>query len=151
MNSNAALKDTGILAVWILVVVLLGALVWYLALPVRNRLLVQTINAYLETSGEKIRLDAHLPLQAGAAGRAASVGERFGIRKSKDTAVVFLLLNNGASALCLAQVDSRGRVDRYLPLSKNSAQILKTGLPGIGAGYVRRIELAESRLREAVK
>jgi len=151
MNNNAALKDTGILALWIFVLALVGFLVWYAVMPIRNRQLVQAINTYLETTGEKIRLDAHLPSQSGAPGRAVSVGERFGLRKSKDTAVLFLLLNNGASALCLAQVDDQGQVSRYLPLSRSSAQILATALPRIGASYIRRIEMAESRLREAAE
>jgi len=147
MKNGTVLRETGVLTLWLFALVLVCGVLWYVALPARNMVLARSVNAYLEASGEKIRLGAPVALSRGTMGRAAGVGERFTLQKSTDTAVVFLLFTNGATALCAAVVNDQGTVLKILPLSKNSSRLLATTLPGLVATYVRRIELAESRAR----
>ncbi|MDR3193152.1 MAG: hypothetical protein LBT87_08820 [Treponema sp.] len=138
------MREAAILGGWIGGLVLVGALLWVLTGPVRDRGLLQAANRSLEAQKESVRLTEPLPRRF--SGR-EPLGRRFGLANSGGSMLIFPLLNGGAALPVGALLDDQGKVDRLIPLGNHGRQIFDRIPRGILRIYIRRIESDEKLIR----
>jgi hypothetical protein len=134
-------KDMSIFIGWIGGLLLIGGLCWFLSMPLRGRLLMRAVNRVLARSEDPRRLDALIPLSE-LAPEALRIGTWYNMAFSREgnRAVVFTLLTGGWFFPCAAEVNSEGRVEGIIPLSRYGENIFKSLAPGSLQIYIRRIE-----------
>jgi hypothetical protein len=139
----------GIFAAWIAVILLLGSLSWFFTQPIRGRILLNSVNRVLTTSGLSLRLEAPiLPWQM--PGRATRLGSWFTLANSEDWGLVFPIMFDGIPASFFAVVSPGGAVNALVPLSNHSAKVLDRLPPETLRIYTRRIEAGNTVLRSAM-
>jgi hypothetical protein len=138
------LKDTAILAGWIGGLVLVGALLWILTGPVRDRGLLSAVNRSFAAQRESIRLTEPLPRQI--EGREA-LGRRFALADSAGSLLIFPILNGGISLPVGVLLDDQGKVERLIPLGNHGRQVFDRIPQGTLNVYIRRIEAEEELAR----
>jgi len=140
---NGAKNDAPLLLAWIFGCLLLGGLVFFFADSLRNRALLNQVNAYLRERGVKFSL----ALDDKPLGFRASLGlrrPRFTISGSKNKAMLYPVSSDGYTAACLAILSSEGSVMELLPLSRNSDRLLSRFSPGLTALYIDRLSASET-------
>ncbi|MCL2472099.1 MAG: hypothetical protein FWF26_00325 [Treponema sp.] len=151
------LKDAAIFLGWIIGLILIAALIWVFTQPVRNQILLGSVNRVLEESGNSLRLGEPLPpdfRSSANSGTSASLvfSTWFTVAGNSEQgnslpgakAIVFTLVADGSFFPCLAIVTQEGTVREFIPLSSYGGRIMKTLSSGILKIYTRRIEGAES-------
>lgn len=139
---SSGLKDTGFLLGWILGLVLIGGLLWFFTQPLRTGLIIRSVNRVLASFDEPRRLGAAIS-PWGLSGRTAQLGSWYTLAEADGRAVVFPMMSEGILASFIAILSPGGTVEVLLPLSVNSARILKRLSQGTIQTYIRRIEGSE--------
>ena len=159
----AQVKDTVILAGWIVGLILIAALSWSLIQPLRTRFLLRAVNRVLEQSGDFRRLRAPVSpgeLRAGFSnGRIPAAGfwytmTELPVRQARDSdrqqlpegtkAFVFAFIGEGTFFPCAAVVTPEGKVEEFIALNSRGEKVMQRISPGILRIYTRRIEGAKS-------
>ena len=159
------LRDAAILTGWIAGIILIASLCWFLTQSVRSRFLVIAVNRVLEQSGDSRRLDSPVspvPPRSGLGlwftmgkadnqtlpGRRSSTGgindDATGANTAGTRAYIFVLIAEGTFFPCVAVVNSEGKVEEFIPLTRAGERMIKRFSPGILKIYIRRIEGAGS-------
>jgi hypothetical protein len=137
----------GFLAAWIAGICLVGGLCWFLTQPLRNSLIVRTVNRTLEQHGESRRLEA--PISPwGKSGAVFQLGSWYTLTDGTGRAVVFSIMNDGILAPYASFLSPQGEAGLFIPLSVHAGRLLDRLPVGILQTYARRIESAERLLRE---
>jgi hypothetical protein len=123
---------------WIAGLVLIGGTVWFLTQPVRDRMLMNSVNRILaRENGALLSAPLAAPLSSG---RADPLGSWYGLENSNDVFFVFTLMRDGPLALWGARVSPGGKVEEILPLSGHARQIFADLPRGMLLTYIHRIE-----------
>jgi hypothetical protein len=139
----------GIFTAWIAGILLLGSLSWFFTQPIRERILLYSVNRVLTTSGLSLRLEAPIfPWRM--PGKATQLGSWFTLANSEDWGVVFSIMFDGIPASFFAVVSPRGAVNSLVPLSNHSAKVLDRLPPETLRIYTRRIGAGNMALRSAM-
>ena len=135
------IKDTLITIVWIGVLILVGALSWYLSRPLRMNFLMNSIDQALISMGDSRRLEAAInPGNRRNFGPLSSQGHWFSLRGEEDRLLFFTLISDIAFLPCAAILSPEGRVKEIIALSSRGERALSYVSPGIIRLYIRRIE-----------
>ncbi|MDR1949543.1 MAG: hypothetical protein LBQ38_09130 [Spirochaetaceae bacterium] len=144
-----SLRSLGLLAAWIAGILVLGGLTWFFTQPVRDRMLLYSVNRVLAASDVSRRLGTPIsPWRM--PGRATQFGSWFTLAGSGDWGVVFPIMINGIPASFFAAVSPEGAVGSLVPLSGNAVKALKYLPPGALGIYIRRIEVSNALLRDTL-
>jgi hypothetical protein len=127
-------KDIGIFAAWIAGILLMGGLLWFFSQPIRNKLLMEQVNAVLALMERSPRLEETLPRSELPKTR-VPLGSWYTLSGSSSRALVFAIMSEGIRFPCVALVSEAGKVDEIIPLAHK-----RTFPKGITAAYIRRIE-----------
>jgi hypothetical protein len=144
-NLPPGLRALGIGIAWIGGILLLGILLWLLTQPVRQGVIIRSVNRILAASGESRRLEAALS-PWGMPGRAVQGGQWFSLAGSGDRALIFPVVSDGVLASCLAVLSPEGRIRTLIPLSGHARRIFPRIPPGVLGLYTRRIEASYAAL-----
>jgi hypothetical protein len=145
-NIPPQVKRMGIFAGWVAGLMLIGALLWGLTQPVRNRALLNSTNRVLYTKGEETRLEA--PVSPwGMPGRASQSGTWFTIVNSRDWGVIFTVVSDGVFTPFLVRMSQDGKAGPLIPLSVHAEAVFQRIPAGQIRIYVRRIETSHAVLR----
>jgi hypothetical protein len=142
-------RHMGIFAGWIAVLVLAGSFLWGFTQPVRNRILLTSVNRVLAagTTIEDLRLEQPVsPWRM--PGRASQVGTWY-TTTAKAWAVVFPLMTDGIFSPVLGVISAEGTVEALIPLSNHAAAVFSRLPRGALQVYIRRIEAGYAVLRNA--
>jgi hypothetical protein len=143
---SKTMKRWGIFLAWFLGLLILGGLLWFFTQPVRNRVMIRSVNRVLTLYGEDSRLEKTLSPWA-MPGRAAQAGTWFSVVNSEKRGIVFSIMQGGTMGSFLGIISPGGTVDALIPLGNNAVK-MKDQLPeGIRRIYIRRIELSNTLLR----
>jgi hypothetical protein len=143
------LRDRAVNAGWIAAFLLAGALLWFLTGSLRENGLKAQVNAILSSRGEDFRLGGvlrrrrRIPLGIEFS-LEAPAGESGGGNGEFRSFLVFPLISGGGALSCGALIDSRGRVERIIPLGTHGEQAFERTSRGILDIYIRRIEGEET-------
>lgn len=146
------MKDTFILAAWISGLIIIAGLCWFFTQPLRESLLVKSINKVLEQSQDMRRVGKSLPSLSSGMGSWFTMTEAAAKRRDnvRETlaegtmACVFVFIAEGSFFPCIAVVSPEGKVEEFIPLNSQGTRILKQVSPGILQIYTNRIEGTES-------
>jgi hypothetical protein len=140
------LKGRALNAAWMAAFLLAGGLLWFLTGSLRENSLKRQVNAILDSREENFRLGG--PLRRGR--RRIPLGIEFGLESPAGGPegegagirrfLVFPLVSGGTAFSCGALIDSRGRVERIIPLGAHGEQAFERTPRGILDIYIRRIE-----------
>ncbi|MDR2746977.1 MAG: hypothetical protein LBB77_05965 [Treponema sp.] len=138
------LKDRAVKAAWIAGLLLAGWLLWFFTAPLRENGLKRQVNMILASRGEDFKLAA--PLRRGR--RRMPLGTEFSLESPAGNPggeefrsfLVFPLVSGGTALSCGALIDSRGRVERLIPLGAHGEQAFERVPRGILDIYIRRVE-----------
>jgi hypothetical protein len=144
-NLPPGLRTLGIFAAWIGGIILLGSLLWFLTQPVRQGMIIRSVNRILAAAGEPLRLEAALS-PWGMPGRATQLGLWFSLTGSGERGLLFPVASDGAFASCLAVLSPEGRLRTLIPLSGHAQRIFPLIPPGVLGLYTRRIEASYAAL-----
>jgi hypothetical protein len=132
-------RDWAVFFGWIAGLVLAGGIIWFLTQPLRDQILMNSVNRILAQENGAPLLSAPLSPPR-SSGRAAPLGSWYGLENSGDVFFVFALMRDGPLALWGARVSPGGKVEELLPLSGHARQISADLPRGILLTYVHRIE-----------
>jgi hypothetical protein len=138
--------DRALTAAWITGILLAGWILWFFTASPRENGLKRQVNLLLSSRGEGFSLAA--PLRGrGNPRKGIPLGTEFSLEApAADTGgelrsfLVFPLVSGGTALSCGALIDSRGRVERLIPLGAHSEQAFERIPRGILDVYIRRIE-----------
>ncbi|MDR1444605.1 MAG: hypothetical protein LBI94_06975 [Treponema sp.] len=128
------LKNIALCAAWIGGLLLAGWLLWLFTESPRDRITARRINGILAEQGEIFVLDTPVKNR-----RRLPLGTEF-TTGAGGSFLVFPLVSGGGSLNCGALIDSRGRVERLIPLGIHARQAFERVPPGILNAYIHRIE-----------
>jgi hypothetical protein len=133
-------------AAWIAGLLLVSVLLWALTQPVRNRMLLNSVNRILGTRGEETRLQT--PLSSwGMPGRAVQAGTWFITTKPGVWAVIFTVPSGGIFTPVLVFFPPDGTAGSFIPLSVHGEAVFRRLPPGHLRIYARRLEKSHALLR----
>lgn len=138
-------RQTALLAAWILGLLLAGGLLLLFTQPLRNRAMARSVNRLLQDAGREVRLGEALTGNA-LSGREARLGTWFTLERGPGRGVVFPVMSYGAQVPFLGLVGPDGRVEFILPLGNNAARIAERLPPETMRLYGRRIEAGAAPL-----
>jgi hypothetical protein len=124
---------------WIAGLVLIGGTIWFLTRPVRDQMLMISVNRILAQENGARLLSAPLAAPR-SSGPAAPLGSWYGLENSGDVFFVFTIMRDGPLALWGARVSPGGKVEELLPLSGHARQIFADIPQGMMLTYIHRIE-----------
>ncbi|MDR0377317.1 MAG: hypothetical protein LBH70_05935 [Spirochaetaceae bacterium] len=141
-------KRIGIFAGWTVGLMVVSAVLWGFMQPVRNTMLLNSVNRVLAERGEEIRLET--PLSSwGMPGRAVQSGTWFTTADSPEWAVVFTVAFDGVFTPFLTVVSQDGKAGSLIPLSLHGEAVFQRIPQGQLRIYIRRIEASHAVLRRA--
>jgi hypothetical protein len=149
MGMPGSFRNAGIFAAWIAGILLLGSLAWFFTKPVRDRMLLYSVNRVLTASGLSPRLEAPI-LPWRMPGKATQLGRWYTLAGSEDWGVVFSVMIDGIPVSFFAAVSPRGAVNSLVPLSNHSVKALDRLAPETLRIYTRRIGVGNAALRGAM-
>ncbi|GHU39693.1 hypothetical protein FACS1894190_05420 [Spirochaetia bacterium] len=125
------LGDNGILTIWIAAILITGTLLWTLTAGSRANVMIKTVNKYLTIIGEERLIESPISnfAQSGWATQAGS----WWWMTSREKAVIFPLIIDGAFAPCLGIINREGNLASITPLSKNAER----GVDYMQTGYIQ--------------
>ena len=145
-EDKAAIKNTSLLIGWIAVIVILSGLFWAFTQPLRNRLLIRSVNRVLEQSGDSRRLgDPSFSEKTSSIG----LGSWYTVSQTRSSnnyfqagtkALIFTFIGEGTFFPCAALTNGEGKVLEFIPLNRHGERVLKRLSPGILKLYIKRIE-----------
>jgi hypothetical protein len=124
---------------WIAGLVLIGGAAWFFTQPVREKMLMNSVNRILAQEKGARLLSAPLAAPR-SSGLAVPLGSWYGLENSGDVFFVFALMRDGPLALWGARVSPGGKVEELLPLSGHARQIFADLPQGMLLTYIHRIE-----------
>jgi hypothetical protein len=138
-------KTSALCAAWIIGLVCLGWLLWFLTGNLMARGLERQVNRILLVRGEPFSVVAvqqrrkqRVPLGTEFALETRNPGEAG--TPAEGTFLAFPLVSGGAALSCGALIDSRGRVERIIPLGTHAEQAFERLNGRVLDLYIRRIE-----------
>jgi hypothetical protein len=154
------LKKAALSAAWIAGLLCLGWFLWFLTGNLRARGLERQLNRILLDRGEDFSVTAmpprrtrRVPLGTEFSLRARNPAETAALSPGSTTAagpaagspgegtfLAFPLVSGGTALSCGALIDSRGRVERIIPLGAHAEQAFERLAGPVLALYIRRIE-----------
>jgi len=150
MSSNTQthihhLKNSSILAGWIMGLVLISGFVWFFTQPVREHLFITAVNQVLQQGGDNRRLFSPLSYADVNPG-AFRLGFWFTMSEgdlaeaqSGTHGFVFLFIAGGTSFPCLAVVTQDFSEVQFIPLSAHGERVIQNLPDEILSLYSRRI------------
>jgi hypothetical protein len=133
------LREWTIFLGWLAGIVLAGGVAWFLTQPLRNQLLMDSVNRILIQREDPRRLSVPLAVPR-APGFSSPLGSWYSLENSRELFFVFALMGDGPLSLCGALVSPEGKVEEILPLSGHAGQIFAALPQGMKQIYIRRIE-----------
>ena len=145
-------KDPLLLLGWITVFILIAGLSWHFTQPMRNRLMLNSVNRVLEQSGEDRKLGKPLD-SAGEQFGSLLMGSWFSVidpaqsgfpetggQPGEANAYVFAFIAGGTIFPCAAIITPDGKAEEFIPLNSHGEKVLKQLSPEVLGIYARRIE-----------
>ena len=147
-NFIKSLSETSIFAIWIVILMLTGALLWGFTTDMRNDIMAKTINKILDEAGEQRRLETavstwHIP------GNLTQFGTWY-MMTSHENAVLFSIITEGIFLPCLAIINNDGNLGALIPLTVNADRVISRMDPGHLRIWVDRIEKNAAILRQVL-
>ena len=145
IKGTPKLKDTMLLAGWILAILIIAGSTWAITQPVRNRFLIRAVNRVLEQSGDLRRLESRIPSGYGGSFISGTwytitLARQSASSQSGERAFLFSFIGEGTFFPCAAIVNVDGKVVEFIPLNGHGERIMAQISPGILNLYTRRIE-----------
>jgi hypothetical protein len=142
------LSETSIFAIWMVMFVLTGVLLWGLTGNLRNDITARTINKILDEEGEERKIVAaistwHIP------GNVTQFGTWYTMT-SQENAVLFSFIVDGIFSPCLAIIDNDGSLSALIPLTVNADRAVSRMNPGYLRIWIDRIEKNAGILRQVL-
>jgi hypothetical protein len=137
MSEAVTGKDVVLPALWITLILVLGGLLWFSTIGLREAVLLKTVNMVLENSGDRRQLE-QVPA---ALSRRTSQGVWYYEARSQNRALVSFIMVDGILQPCVVWVAPDGKVSEVSPLQDRDS--LRSVSPGIINAYKRRIEADE--------
>ncbi|MDR2342974.1 MAG: hypothetical protein LBD86_00400 [Spirochaetaceae bacterium] len=147
-NFIRRLNETSIFAIWMVMLMLTGILLWGFTIDLRNDIMVKTVNKILDDAGEKRKVVAaistwHIP------GSVTQFGTWYTMT-GQENAVIFSIIAEGIFSPCLAIINGDGRLDSLIPLTVNADRLISRINPGYLRVWIDRIEKNAAILKRAL-
>jgi hypothetical protein len=133
------LREWAVFLGWITGIVLIGGAAWFLTQPLRDQLLMDSVNRILIQREDPRRLSAPLAVPR-SPGFSSPLGRWYFLENSRNLFFVFTLIGDGPLSLCGALVSPEGKVEELLPLSGHAGQTFAALPRSMKQVYIHRIE-----------
>ena len=136
LQEKKILKDSLIIIGWSFALIIFAGIFWYFTQPIRNRILVNTVNQVIEQSGDNRRILEPIMMRNI---RDKGLG-RWYYSTDNTKIYIFIFIGKGTFFPCAAITTTDGSIEKYIPLNRYGERIFSDISPEIINIYSRRVE-----------